>query len=90
MSEKKKIELGNRARCIVTGFTGIAVSRIEYLNGCVQLCIKAPVDKDGKESDGLYIDDQQLEFVDEGIKVQPKNTGGPRTNAPTGVGLANR
>lgn len=51
--------------------------------GCVQLCLKPPVDKDGKSVDGLYIDIEQLEFVDDGVKVEQRPGGGPATNAPT-------
>lgn len=89
MSEKN-IVLGNRARCIVTGFTGIVTARIDYLNGCVQLCLKPPVDKDNKEQDGIYIDSQQLEYVDEGINVAQKRTGGPSSTAPQAYGIAGK
>lgn len=79
------IQLGNRVRCIVTGFIGIATSRVEYLNGCVQYCVKPPVDKDGKNQEGLYFDEAQLEYVDGGVTinkyaVQP---GGDRSDAPS-------
>lgn len=79
-----KFELGSRLRCIVTGFQGIAISRVEYLNGCIQYAIKPPIDKDGKELDGIYIDHSQLEFVDDGVvaKRQAANTGGPQRDAP--------
>lgn len=86
----EQIELGDKARCIVTGFEGIVTSRIEYLNGCVQLCLKPLVDKDGKDRDGIFIDIQQVEYVDKGINVAKKRIGGPRTNAPTAYGLANQ
>ncbi len=56
----QNIELGDTVRDLITGFEGIAISRIEYLNGCVQICVKPPVDKDGKMRDGEYIDIGQL------------------------------
>ena len=56
-------KLGDTLRDTVTGFTGVATSRVEYLNGCVQFCIKPQVDKDGKMVDGEYVDDGQLEVV---------------------------
>ena len=63
----------------------IATARIEYLNGCVQFCVKPPL-KDGTNQDGLYIDQQQLEIVDNGIfdKIHPTPTGGPSQYAPRG------
>ena len=40
--------IGDRYRDRVSGFAGIIVARIEYLDGCVQYELKPPVDKDGK------------------------------------------
>ena len=80
---KNEIKLGQTVRCIVTGFMGIATSRLEYLNGCIQYCVKPPV-KENKADDGMYIDHQQLEVVDDGIceKITPKKTGGPVMDSP--------
>ena len=58
--------IGQLMRCKVTGFEGIAVAKVEYLNGCVQYCLK-PKSKDGKMLDGEYIDIQQLEKIGEGL-----------------------
>ena len=79
---KIEIKLGSKCRCKVTGFTGIAIGRLEYLNGCVQYGLKPGLDKDGKIQDAAYIDSQQLEVLDEGITVKPAVTGGPSTDAP--------
>jgi hypothetical protein len=78
-----EIKLGHRIKDIVTGLTGIATARIEYLNGCVQFCVQPSCDKDGKRPEALYIDHQQLVFVDEGISIDGLGTGGPSGNAPT-------
>ncbi len=87
-----EIRLGVRAENIVTGFTGIVTSRVEYLNGCVQFCLAPPVDKDGKTVETEYVDIQQLKYVDDGIhigdeapviKVEPAvAVGGPQPNQP--------
>lgn len=70
-----KFTLGQRARCIVTGFEGIVTVRVDHLNGCVQYLVKPRcIAKDGesqKMPDGNYIDDVQLELVDEGILDPP-------------------
>lgn len=72
------IKLGDKVRDKVTGFTGIATARIEYLHGCVQIEIMPPVDKDGKKVDGIWIDDPRLESIkDDAVKIKPKSTGGP-------------
>jgi hypothetical protein len=68
-----KFTLGQELRDKVTGFEGIASHRLEYLNGCVQYCLKPPihVDKPRELPEGHYIDDQQLELVSEGILDPP-------------------
>lgn len=84
----KNIKLGSKVRDIVTGYTGIAVNRVEYLNGCIQYCVKPSVGKDGALPAGEYIDDQQLEILaDGGISVPTKETGGPGEH-PRGFGLS--
>jgi hypothetical protein len=80
----QEIQLGNKVRCIVTGLTGIATSRVEYLNGCEQICVTPSVKNDG-EPKHYYVDVNQLEVVGKGIAVQPKRTGGPQSNAPRGA-----
>ena len=83
------IGLGQKVRDAVTGFEGIAISRVEYLNGCVQYCVKPRVGQENKMPDGEYIDSQQLEVVeamDEVIArpvVEP--TGGMMADVPRDV-----
>ncbi len=74
------IVLGNKVKDIVTGFTGIAISKAEYLNGCVRYCVQPLVDKEGKYLKGEYIDEGQLVIVDNGTlpsKDKKELTGGP-------------
>lgn len=80
---KVNIKLGQKVRDKVTGFEGVAISRVEYLNGCIQFCVKPRVDKDGKDQDGQYVDEAQLEVVKEPkAAVKKSDTGGPSANAP--------
>jgi len=71
----RKFTLGQRIRCKVTGFAGIATCRVEWLNGCTQYLVKPHcVEKDDeatKMPEGSYIDDVQLELVDQGILDPP-------------------
>jgi len=80
MSEE--IKLGQKVKDKVTGFIGIAISKVEYLNGCVQFCVKPKVDKDGKCLDGEWFDVDQLTVVSDGVFVKKKVTGGPQTDTP--------
>lgn len=68
-----KFILGQRVRCIVTNFEGITIARVDHLNGCSQYCVKPQVDpeKPNDRPEGYYIDDVQLELVDEGILDPP-------------------
>lgn len=79
-----KIKLGNKVRDKVTGYEGIATAKVEYLNGCVHICVKPKVGSDGKMPNPEYIDIQQLELVrEEGIVVDRKSTGGPQRDCPS-------
>lgn len=79
---KHKFELGQRLRDTASGFTGIATARCEYLNGCIQYGIKPPVGEDGKMLEVFYIDEGQLEVVDNGIFPHAQTIGGPSADAP--------
>ena len=77
---KTNIVLGNKVKDVVTGFTGVAISKVEYLNGCIRYCVMPMVGKDGKMPDGEYVDEGQLVIVDTEIlpsKDKKEPTGGP-------------
>jgi len=80
---KKKIKLGNKVRDKITGFEGIVISRVEYINKCTQFCVKPKMDEDGKMPDGEYIDIEQLEVIGKGIKIKANPSGGPQRDRPT-------
>ena len=78
------IKLGDKVKDKVTGFTGVATSKVEYLNGCVQFCITPKMkSKDNKMPEGTYIDQQQLEVVGKKVSVKRKRTGGSMPNTPS-------
>lgn len=77
------ITLGQKVQDVVTGFEGIATARVEYLNGCVQYCVKPRVDGSGKTQDAEYIDQQQLVVVDDGVLVEARQGGGPQRDTPS-------
>lgn len=77
------MKLGHKLRDMVTGFEGIAVGRSEFLNGCVQFCLKAPA-RDGKIEDGQWFDSHQLQFVDDGLAPVLRPDAGVRPAATTG------
>ena len=86
----ERIKLGDKVRCKITGFEGIATSRTEFINGCIQLEVTPKLKKGqtAKVDDlvGVNIDEGSLEKVDDGInKKKPivkKRTGGAMRKAP--------
>jgi hypothetical protein len=77
------IKLGQKVRDVITGFEGIATARVEYLNGCIQYCVKQQkLAKDGAVRDGVYFDHAQLKVVGDGVSVLAKDTGGPMGDTP--------
>lgn len=76
------ITLGKQVRDKASGFEGIVTARIEYINGCIQYCVKPRVGADGKPPDSLYLDEEFLEVIGNGIAIAPRPGGGP---APAGL-----
>jgi hypothetical protein len=84
----KETPLGIKMKDTVTGFEGIAIAKVIYLNGCVQYSLKPKIDKDGKIQDAQTFDSQQLVILDEGILTPEKKnevkkpTGGDMPDTP--------
>lgn len=60
------IKLGDKVKDSITGFEGIVIARIEYLNGCIQFGVKARV-KDATLKEAEYIDKDQLTRLGPGL-----------------------
>lgn len=76
------IVLGAKVRDRLTGFTGRATSRIEYITGCVQYGVLPEIKSDGSYPNCEYIDDQRLEVIGEPIVQASRPTGGDMRDAP--------
>ena len=81
------INLGDLVKDTITGFTGIATSRTEYLFGCVHIGVTSTgLDKDGVPVGALSLDEQRVVVIEKrDIVVSPDSTaksGGP---APASV-----
>ena len=76
------IQLGQEVKDCITGFTGIATARVEYLNGCIQICVKPKMVKPGEMPEGQYIDDEQLEVIGDGVRVTIESDGGVMPDTP--------
>lgn len=71
------INLGDKVKDIVTGFTGIAVCKTRYLNGCDRVGVQAPSKQNEKPIAWQYFDEPQLKALKK-CAVNPGNrvTGG--------------
>jgi hypothetical protein len=51
---EQKNQLGKKLKDRASGFEGIAVARVEHLDGSIEYCIQPPVGADGKLPDSFY------------------------------------
>lgn len=82
-----EFELGVQVKDKVTPFKGIVTARTQYLNGCLQYCVKSQKLKDsGDPLDDQWFDEGQLTKTGPGIsskiKAAEEPPGGPRTTPP--------
>jgi len=70
------VKLGTIVTDRITGLTGMAVARIEYLNGCISVCVQPKELKDGKPVRTSWIDEQQL------TEESEAKSGGPGPTPP--------
>lgn len=82
---KDEIQLGDQVKCKYTGFKGIAVCKMEFINKCVQFGVAPKANKDNKVPEEIFIDSQSLIIVKKAKREEPEDefieddepTGGP-------------
>ncbi len=74
-----KINLGDKVRDTITGYTGIAIGRTEWINGCTRIVVQSnKLKEDGTPSDSQHIDEPQCELIKPAKqKAERVETGGP-------------
>ena len=83
---RTRIELGDRAKDLLTGFKGIAVSETQWIYGCRRIGIQPEeLNKDGVPTPVEYFDEPQVELVEKGALAPiPQDSkaspGGPRND----------
>ena len=78
------IKLGDKVKDTITGFTGIAVARLEYLAGCVRISIQPQtLGADGELIEAEYFDEGLVELAEANGIEKAKPTGGLRTDPPS-------
>lgn len=72
------IELGSEVKDIISGFSGIAVSKHSYVNGCNRITVQPKINKDGTLPEAQTFDEPQLVTASNKKKIKGNNTtGGP-------------
>jgi hypothetical protein len=66
------IKLGEKVTDSISGFSGIATARTEYLFGCVRVLVEPTALVDGKLAEGEWFDEQRLAMDSDA------QTGGPQ------------
>lgn len=73
----ERINLGDKVKDSVSGFTGVAIGKTDWLHGCSRFIIQPPIGKDGKLPDTAQFDEPQLILIK--AKAAPRGvtkTGG--------------
>lgn len=73
------IELGDKVKDGVSGFTGIVTARTDYINKCVRFEVSPAKTDQGKLLDAYWFDEEQLIVVKKSVFKVKKEvpTGGP-------------
>ena len=78
------IKLGSKVRDNITGLTGIAIARTEWLHGCARVVVEPQELKDGKPIEAICFDEQRPDVLEERPVLTSKDssakTGGPQND----------
>lgn len=83
MTQRKRIELGDQVKDPVTGISGLAYVRLQYLQGCDRIGIQGPTitvkNKAPEVPDLYHVDEPQLDVVKRSkVKTRAEKVpGGP-------------
>lgn len=80
-----KVNLGDKARDSITGFTGIVVAITQWISGCARVTLQPDcLDKDGKPFAGETFDEDLIVLVKAKKVAEGQHaTGGPRPDVAT-------
>ena len=71
-----KIQLGDEVKEIVTGFTGIAVTRLSWLSGCDMIRIQPPKNKKDELPEARDFDEPLLSIIKkQKVKIKKEEDG---------------
>lgn len=73
------LNLGNKAKDKITGFTGVLTGRAEYLTGCTQYSLQPECKEDGSFISANWFDEGRL--IDLGNSIESKDVIGEKNGA---------
>jgi hypothetical protein len=79
-----KVTLGHTVSDSITGFTGIATGRCEYITGCTQVLVQPRVKADGDFVNSQWLDEDRLTVVSDEPITLDVTKNGPDVPAPRG------
>lgn len=80
---KDKIELGDKVKCSITGFNGIAFARTQWLHGCDRITVQpTTLDDKGNARETQTFDEMQLILVRKAAKPAVAKTPATKTGGP--------
>ena len=89
MKMEKNIQLGDEVQDIISGFTGIAMAKTDYMWGCTRFAVQPQEIKENKLGDPIWFDEPQLIVITKQKVKNPKSQyigpmdrvlGGPQPN----------
>lgn len=85
-----RLVLGSKVRDSLTGFSGIATARTEWLYGCARIAIEPTELKDGKPIEPQWFDEQRVELIREQrpqiSEISRATSGGPQADPNPRIG----
>lgn len=70
------VKLGDRVKDTVSGFSGIAVAKTTYLQGCDRIAVQAITKKNEKPISWQHFDEPQLKVIKRGVVRQGSKAAG--------------
>lgn len=84
---EENIQLGDEVQDIISGFTGIAIAKANYMWGCTRFAIQPQEITENKLLDSIWFDEPQLIVITKQKIKNPKlnqkitrDPGGPQPN----------
>lgn len=71
------VKLGSKVTDSITGYSGVALCRIEYMNGCIRYEVQSPTLFEGKVVQSEFFDEQRLTETPEAKAGGPPTTRNP-------------